>query len=146
MRDVSSPPPLGGTFEVALSSPSGGYDVVTVELRSFVTGTMDGTEFDYTYEFLNMGKAPVKVFWDVPRTDNFQRQFYLHQDEPLTVNAGAREKRYVRSKEPPTQAITAVFIRDTKGDVVSRGIASVYGFANGKTTLRHAIDWPDVLR
>jgi hypothetical protein len=146
LRDVSSPPPLGGTFEVALPSPSGGYDIVTVVLRSFVSRMEGGTEFEYTYEFANMGRAPVRVFWDVPRSDDFQRQFYLDQNEPLSVNAGAKQTRQVKSKEPPTEAITAVFIRDSKGDVVSRGIASVYGFASGKTTLRHAVDWPDAPR
>ena len=131
---------------MALRSPSGGYTVVTVVLRSLVARLKDSAVFEYTYEFQNIGEVPLRVFWDVPRTDDFQRQLYLHQNEPLALNAGAKEIRRVKSKEPPTQAITAVFIHDVKGEVVSRGIASVYGFAHGRTTLKHAVDWPGVPR
>lgn len=141
---ISQPGPLGGTLEVAVRPPTGEYTVVEVALRSSIDLGKEGNV--YRYEFENMGKQMLYVFWDVPRTDEFQEQFYLNDDKPLILEPGVKHIHTVKSVQPAVRGIAAVLIRDADFKVISRGMASVYGFANGKTTFKHATEWQEFMQ
>lgn len=63
-------PELSSAMEVAVRT-SDGFKICTIRLMSSVAALPGKESVSYRYEFSNEGEAPVRVFWDIPRSPDF---------------------------------------------------------------------------
>lgn len=125
-----SAPTLTSVIELAVLDPQGKRSVSTIQLVSSVSS--DGGVNTYQYNFTNRGEEPLFLFWDIPKTEEFQGQFPITLAEPLGLPPNKSVSRVVRSKEEAGWAYTTVIVLDGDKKTVAAGMASVYGFARGR--------------
>ena len=122
------PEPLTSVIEFAITN-SGATSVSRLYLVSLVSST--GGKYTYQYKFLNKGREPILVYWDIPKTREFEAGFRMEPDDPLLVPPEKDVSRTIESSEVPAWAYTTVAVFDAKLSPVALGMASVYGFAKG---------------
>jgi hypothetical protein len=133
---------LSSTLQVAVASKER-TDVSDLRLTSSISPSADGKTVDFIYKFQNDGKYPtLLVFWDVPRSDAFDKALGITKESPLPVEPEHSTSRIVTSVHAPALACSTVFIFDERHKELGRAIVAVFGEAEGKTTTSLSDLWP----
>ncbi len=132
---TAAPPDLISSIPVALRAQDQNPRVSTLRLRSGVKHVGDDLFFDF--EIINMGQATLRVFWNIPMTNDF-RPLELNPQAPPLIHPNQTWIRSVRSRDPLGWAVTAVSVYGDSGKIIARGLASVYCSANGEVSFEEA--------
>jgi hypothetical protein len=113
------------------------FNICVLSLKSVVIPDSDADHrFKYVYEFINSGDEPLDVFCDIPRSEEFDRQFKIDERKPLLVEPGNKIiSRAITSSQKPGWGASSVSVYGgERNELLARNIVGVYGFAEGKTT------------
>jgi hypothetical protein len=131
---------LSSELQVAVRS-SRGIAICTLRLHSaFTSGNVEGTT-KYQYDLENDGPAELRIFWDVPRIEQFEKQFSMSLKEPLLLPPKKLIPIAIEATRSPAATVSTVFIFDSDHNLVGRSIIGVWGVADGKTTTDLLKEW-----
>jgi hypothetical protein len=133
---------LSSTLQVAVANQNR-TEVSVLRLTSSISSSSNRETVDFTYNFQNEGKyARLLVFWDIPRSESFDKALGITKEQPLPVEPEQGISRTVTSDHVPALACSTVFIFDEHNAVIARGIVAVFGEAEGRTTTSFSDFWP----
>lgn len=139
-RQLSHPPVLISQIQVAV--PIGdGFSVCKLHLKSSIIPNPEKNSVTFQYDFSNEGRESLFVFWDIPRTKEFEKQFATSMAEPLRVSPTEPVSRSVISAAVPICATSTVFIFDKNHDLLARGIVGGWSIRDGKPARDMAEEW-----
>jgi hypothetical protein len=116
-------PPLTSTMQI----PIKGAGIATVTLTSSLR--TEGNTHIFTYELSNAGPA-IRVFWNVPVTDDFRSLEFL-PNSPITVPPAGRVTREAKSLDPVGVAVADVHVYAADLTWLGSGVASAYASTKG---------------
>ena len=118
-----------------------GIAICTVHLKSAVMPNYEKGTTNYQYDLENDGPEDLRIFWDVPRTEQFAKLFSMSWDEPHLLPPKKLTSIAIEVRQRPVAAVSTFFIFDSDRKLVGRSIVGVWGFAGGKTTTDLVKEW-----
>lgn len=110
-----------------------GFAVCNLSIKAGIGPSADTkTKFAYSYEFDNDGPEALFVFWDIPRLEEFVKQFDINSEKPLIIPPKEHISRVVNSNQIPGWGPSTILVFDNKMDLVARSIVGTWGFAEGR--------------
>jgi len=123
---------LGGAMRFHSSPDKSSAGTVTV--LSTVQFVAEG-DYRYTYKISGKGPDAVLVTWgvlkDAADLRDETKDFLLSWKSPLKIDKERIYTFVLQSKFPPKWGLGAVLIKDSKGVLLARGVASSYGPSTG---------------
>ena len=130
---------LTATVHVPFPRSEGQTEVVTIRLRSIVQRMSSG-EFEYWYEAFSDKERRVRLFWNLPQTDELRRQY--NPDEPPSLAASSPVKVVFRSRTAPAWGLTPDVVADNSNAVWGYNLVAVYGVQAGRQSTNKIYDRP----
>jgi hypothetical protein len=145
---LSSKPSATGmqtlTAELQVASRTAeGYQVCAVRLKSEVAKSPAGEGMEFRYQFSNIGPTPLRVFWSIPWSSAFRKQFKNSKEEPLALTPERTVTRVVTLNQKPALYRSTVFISDQAGELLGRSVVGVWAGENAERSPRLEDEWTE---
>lgn len=134
-------PSLTAALQFAVRTREGKLVVSNVGLLSTVFQSPVEEKYVYLYEFQNDGPEPLFIFWNIPQTDEFRKQFPMDIKKPLPLPPDDRVFRIVISEQIPAWAHTTVLVFNIERKVIARGTAAGFVFEKGEIIKNPLLEW-----
>ena len=138
----AEPPALTSELQFAVRN-HGKIEICTLHLKAAIEPASDGNTVRYVYYFENDGPAPLSVFWDIPRTKEYEEKFGMNAESPLHLYPNKLASITITAHEAPAGTPSTIYVFDGDHKVVGRSVVGVWGFAEGTTSFDFEKAWKD---